>query len=101
MATKTKRTQKRSRSNPKAAAAVNNSDGVFLLKLVLYLILGAQWLWLVPGLGSQVPVPLGLLVGVVFAMHDHFQIDRKLEYVVLLIATLVGFVAQIGIFINL
>jgi hypothetical protein len=34
-------------------------------------------------------------------MHDHFQIDRKIEYAVLLLAMLVGYVAGVGIFISL
>jgi hypothetical protein len=73
-------------------------DGTYLLKLVLYLIIGSQWLRLVdPGLTKQIPLPLGLLIGIIFASHEHFQIDRKIEYAVLLIACLVGFWAQTGI----
>ncbi len=76
-------------------------DGVYLLKMVLYLIVGAQWLWFQHPDGQRIPVPIGLLVGVVFAMQDHFQIDRKIEYAVLLLAMLVGFVASIGIFVSI
>jgi hypothetical protein len=76
-------------------------DSVYLLKMVLYLILGSQWLWFEQASGSRVPVPVGLFVGLLFAMHDHFQIDRKIEYAVLLLAMLVGYVAGVGIFISL
>ncbi|MCA9325752.1 hypothetical protein KDA23_06890 [Candidatus Saccharibacteria bacterium] len=76
-------------------------DSVYLMKMVLYLILGSQWLWLEQASGQRIPIPVGLLVGILFAMHDHFQIDRKIEYAVLLIAMFVGFVANIGIFITL
>jgi hypothetical protein len=62
--------------------------------------LGAQWLWFQQDNGQRVPIPVGLLIGVLFAMHDHFQIDRKIEYAVLLLAMLVGFVASIGVFVN-
>ena len=55
-------------------------DSVYLLKLVLYIVLGAQWLWFEQANGQRIPLPIGLLVGVVFATHDHFQIDRKIEY---------------------
>lgn len=77
-------------------------DSIYLLKLVLYLIIGAQWLRFVrPDGASQVPVPIGLIIGVLFAMHDHFQIDRKIEYAVLLVAMFVGFWSQVGLFINI
>jgi hypothetical protein len=78
-----------------------SNDGAYLLKMVMYLIVGCQWLWFQPSGGQQVPIPIGLLVGLLFAMHEHFQIDRKIEYAVLLVATLAGFVAQIGVFVKL
>ncbi|HSX37150.1 MAG TPA: hypothetical protein VLG13_03520 [Patescibacteria group bacterium] len=77
------------------------SDSAYVLKLVLYLILGAQWVFLKTKTGGQVPVPIGIVLGVAFAMHEHFQIDRKVEYAVLLVAMLVGYFAQIGLFITL
>ncbi len=74
------------------------SDGPYFLKLVLYLIVGSQWVRLVDtDLTRQIPLPIGLLVGFLFASHEHFQIDRKIEYAVLLIACLVGFWAQTGL----
>lgn len=82
-------------------AKTQQLDSVYLLKLVLYLILGAQWIRFVgPSGGSQVPIPIGLIAGVLFAMHDHFQIDRKIEYAVLVIAMFVGFWSQVGIYIT-
>lgn len=77
-------------------------DSVFILKIVMYLILGSQWLRFVDEKGiSQIPVPVGLIIGVLFAVHDHFQIDRKIEYTVLLVAMFVGFWTQIGIYITI
>ena len=76
-------------------------DSVYLLKLVMYLILGAQWIRFTNSAGSsQIPIPIGLILGLLFAAHDHFQIDRKIEYAVLLIAMLVGFWSQTGIYIT-
>ncbi len=92
---KTKQTAKRKQSSQM------NSDGVYLLKLVLYVILGTQWLWIVPSEGTSYPVPIGLLLGMIFAAHEHFRVDRKIEYAILLAAMLVGFVAKIGIFVTL
>jgi len=76
-------------------------DSVYLLKIVLYLIVGAQWIRFVRPDGSgQIPIPVGLIVGVLFAAHDHFQLDRKIEYALLLVAMFVGFWTQIGIYIT-
>jgi hypothetical protein len=77
------------------------SDGTYLLKLVLYLMIGAQWLRITTASGTEIPLPLGLLVGAVFALHEHFQIDRKIEYAILLVAMLIGFWTQAGLYITL
>lgn len=79
----------------------NELDSVYLLKLVLYLIVGAQWIRLENTAGTtQVPIPVGLIVGVLFAAHDHFRIDRKIEFAVLLVAMFVGFWSQVGVYIT-
>lgn len=76
-------------------------DGVYVLKIVMYLILGAQWLWFVRQDATvKVPIPIGLIVGVAFAMHEHFQIDRKIEFAILLIAALVGFWSRTGVIVS-
>jgi hypothetical protein len=77
------------------------SDGTYLLKLVLYLMIGAQWLRITTASGTEIPLPLGLLVGAIFALHEHFQIDRKIEYAILLVAMLIGFWTQAGLYITL
>jgi len=76
-------------------------DSVYLLKLVLYLIVGAQWVRFTNAAStSQIPIPIGLIIGLLFAAHDHFQIDRKIEFAILLIAMFVGFWSQVGIYIT-
>jgi len=76
-------------------------DSTFFMKLVMYLIVGAQWLRIsVNGGTSVIPLPLGLFVGILFVTHDHFRIDRKIEMAVLLVAMLVGFYGQVGVMIN-
>lgn len=73
-------------------------DGVFFLKLVMYLVLGSQWLRLTDDAGTlRLSLPVGLFIGVIFAVHDHFRIDRKIEFAVLLIAAMVGFYAMVGL----
>lgn len=76
-------------------------DGVYLLKLMLYLLLGSVWLKVSKGSHGSVPVPVGLLVGLVFTLHEHFQIDRKIEYAIMLVAMLFGFFAPYGLYVNL
>ena len=74
------------------------TDGAFFLKTVLYLILGSQWLFLVnPDQTRQIPLPIGLVIGGMFALHDHFQIDRKIEFAIILVACFIGYWAQTGV----
>lgn len=85
----------------KTRSKTQTVDSVYFLKLVLYLIVGAQWVRLENTTGtSQIPLPVGLIIGVLFAAHEHFKIDRKIEYAVLLVAALVGLFAQVGVFVT-
>lgn len=85
----------------KRSSQTNEPDSTFLLKLVLYIILGSLWLkFQTPLQIGELAVnglPLGLIVGLIFASHDHFQIDRKIEYAVLIIVTIVTFFLPAGI----
>lgn len=87
---KTKRKSKKS----------NESDSTYFLKLVLFFILGTFWVRLVDvklGPFENLSLPVGLIVGLVFASHEHFQVDRKIEYAVLLAATFISFYLPVGI----
>ncbi len=74
------------------------SGSVFFLKIVLFFIIGSVWLRFdqLDFLGISA-VPIGIIIGLIFANHDHFAIDRKLEYVVLLISMVVSYFLPIGI----
>jgi len=72
------------------------SDSLYFLKLVLYLIVGSQWLRITNG-DTQIPIPIGLIIGILFARTDRFQIDRKIEYALLLISMFIGFWLPLGI----
>ncbi len=80
-------------------AAPQNTDGIYFLKLVMYLILGSFWLKITDGQSVQIPIPLGFMLGLVFAAHDNVQLDRKIGFAILLVAMLVGFWAPFGIYI--
>lgn len=53
----------------------------------MYFILGTIWI----KINSRPVIPVGFILGILFSMHDHFRIDRKIEYVVLLFAMVLGF----------
>jgi hypothetical protein len=77
------------------------ADSTYFLKLVFYLIVGAFWLKLIKGGGMQIPLPLGFLAGLAFTRHERLQIDRKIEYAILLVAMFVGFWMPFGLYISL
>lgn len=76
-------------------------DSTYFLKLVVYIILGTFWLkFLTPlqiGDVALQGLPVGLVIGLVFASHDHFQIDRKIEYAILIVMTIVSYFLPAGI----
>ncbi len=84
------------RPTAKAAPTAAETDGVYILKLVLYLIMGSVWIRITKG-NLTFPIPIGLAVGVLFARMERFQIDRKIEYAVLLISMFIGFWLPLGI----
>ena len=72
------------------------ADSVYFLKILLYFLLGTIWI----KHNGQVVFPIGLAIGILFASHDHFRIDRKIEYALLLLAAVLGLMG-LGIFITL
>jgi hypothetical protein len=92
---------KKSRSKSVTPATTAQTfDGVYLFKMVFYLLLGSVWLKISNGNNIQIPVPVGLVIGLLFTTHEHFQIDRKIEYAMMLVAMLFGFFASYGLYIN-
>ena len=83
------------KSTRKKAAPVE-SEGTYMLKLALFIIIGSQWLRVTNGV-SVLPVPLGFVIGLIFTTYDHFIIDRKIEYAVLLMAAFIGFWIPMGL----
>ncbi len=95
---KTKQTARKGRTKTSTPAA--SFDGVYLFKMVLYLLLGSMWLKITKHGDLSVPIPIGLIIGLIFTLHEHFQIDRKIEYAVMLVAMLFGYFAPYGLYIN-
>lgn len=85
----------------KRSTIPKQSDSAYFLKMVLYLVLGSQWIFFTNiDQTKQFPLPIGLIIGLFFTAHEHFKIDRKIEYALLLVAALVGFFSNIGIFVT-
>lgn len=88
-----------SKANKKNIA--NESDSAYFLKLVLYVVLGTLWIKFSTPLyvGNIVlnGFPVGLILGLLFASHDHFQVDRKIEYAILIVMSVISFFLPLGI----
>jgi hypothetical protein len=76
----------------KTSTATTEYDSIYILKILLYLILGSVW---ISHDGHRL-LPVGLIAGILLVQHDKLQIDRKIEYAVLLVAAVLGLVG-IGI----
>lgn len=99
MATK-KKTATRKRTTKKKQGPVEQ-DSVFFLKLTVFLILGSQWVYISSYPDWEIPIPIGLIIGLVFATHEHFQIDKKIEYAILLVTSFIAYWLPIGLLISL
>jgi hypothetical protein len=84
----------------KKSVRSNSVEGIFVLKILLYLLLGSMWLKFSHGDTVSLGLPVGFMIGLVFTTHEHFQIDRKIEYAVLLAAMLIGYFAPYGVYVN-
>jgi len=93
------KTKPKTKSSAKAVSTAA-FDGVYLFKMVLYLLLGSIWVKVSAGADLTVPIPVGLIIGLIFTTHEHFQIDRKIEYAIMLVAMLFGYFAPYGLYIN-
>ena len=83
----------------KARQAVEK-DSAYVLKLVMYLVFGSFWVH-VSFSDRLLPIPIGFLIGLFFVSHDHFKIDRKVEYAVLLVAMFITYFLAPRVFIAL
>lgn len=84
----------------KSKHSAQSFEGVYLFKMVLYLLLGSMWIKISAGADLTVPIPIGLIIGLIFATHEHFRIDRKIEYAIMLVAMLFGYFAPYGLYVS-
>ncbi|MBP9852404.1 MAG: multicomponent Na+:H+ antiporter subunit [Patescibacteria group bacterium] len=77
-------------------------DGAFVLKMVLYVIMGSMWLKITHTTHNlQIPIPIGAIIALMFTAHEHFRVDRKIEYAVIVVAALFGYLAPYGLFVSI
>ena len=81
---------KTQKKRPKAVSISRDPDSVYILKIVLFFLIGTFWVHVATD-SMTIPLPLGLAIGLWFASHDHFKIDRKIEYAVLLVAMFISY----------
>lgn len=76
------------------------ADNRYLLKFVIALILGFIWVR-VSISGIVIPIPIGLIVGLLLISKNKLNTDKKIVTAVLLVSMLIGYWAQTGLFISL
>ena len=86
---------------PKKKQKQTESDSAYFLKLVLYVVVGSFWIKFAEPLvvGNVIfnGIPVGLMLGLLFASHDHFQVDRKIEYAILIVISILTYFVPAGI----
>lgn len=104
MATKNKqRTYARNRAFSRRGNPLSTeSDGQYLLKLVVVVLLGTVWLKfaspLTIGPFMTGGIPLGMLFGMLLiSRFEKMQYDRKIWYAILFVVTIVSFFIPAGI----
>lgn len=97
------RTYARNRAfSRKGKERIFESDGQYILKLIVYVLLGSIWLRFNAPIevGSIIlrALPIGLIVGV-FAVRklEKYQSDRKIWYAILIIVCIIGLFSPTGI----
>lgn len=69
----------------------------FMLKLVLFMLLGLTWFRLGAPIGSVQVVPIGLAVGLILVNFERFRTGRQVEFVILVVAAIISYVSPLGI----
>jgi hypothetical protein len=74
--------------NSKPQPQTSEYDSVYFLKILIYLIVGSLWVTR----GSQATVPIGLIAGLILVQHEKLQLDRKIEYAMLIVGCVLGLI---------
>lgn len=88
------------KTKKRTAKQAAESNSAYFLKILLYFILGTLWVRVLNvnvGPFAHFSLPIGLLVGLLFASHEHFMIDSKIEFSILILAAFISFYLPVGI----
>lgn len=91
---------KQARVATRQPRAVSQTDAQYFVKILFLFILGTFWVRLIDiqfGPFEHFSIPAGLFIGLFLVSRERLQIDRKLEYVILIAATFVSFYLPVGI----
>lgn len=97
-----KSTDKATAVGRKAYEKVFESDGTYLLKLIVFALLGTLWIkfqqpMIIAGILLN-GVPAGLLIGLIIVhQFEKHQADRKIWYAILLVVTIISYFVPAGI----
>lgn len=97
------RTYARNRATTRKGYVISSeTDGQYLLKLVLVILLGTLWLkfehplWL--GAFPVGAIPVGMIFGLLLISRmEKQQLDRKIWYAILLVVTVISYIGAAGI----
>lgn len=96
----TKKPLKKTSKRP-ARQKMSETDSKYFLKLAMFVVLGSFWLKFATPLAIGPllfnGLPLGLILGIWLASHDRFQIDRKIEYAILVLMAVITYFNPAGI----
>lgn len=81
---------------------ITESDGLYLIKLMLVILLGSFWLKfghpIMVGNLFLNGIPLGLIVGLfLVSKYEQFQFNRKIWYALLIITAIISYFLPSGI----
>lgn len=68
-------------------ASLVEPDSAYLVKIFCYGLLGLLWV----KINGQALIPVGLIIGLLASSQDRFRIDRKIEYVVLILTSFLAY----------
>jgi hypothetical protein len=104
MATKKQKRTKTKAANTSVRERLFETDSTYLLKLVVFVLLGTFWLrfndpiiWL--GISFSA-IPVGMLVGLLLVRKfEKYQADRKIWYAILILVTIISLFYPTGVII--
>lgn len=94
------KTKLKSKKNIRRKVSITEPDGVYFLKIVLYLIIATFWVRITDinlGIFTDLSIPVGAIIGILMARRETILTDRKIIYALILAGTILSFYLPVGI----